>query len=80
MFGWFSFEIVLASRFSLETLLALRTFSEMRREDFDSDRSIEAGIGGFVDLSHTARADGLEDFEVAEAGAFIEGHDDRARS
>ena len=77
MLGWFSRD---RPRFSLETLLALRTFSEMRCENFDGDRSIEARIGCFVDLSHTARTYGLEDFVVAEAGAFIEGHNERTRS
>ena len=61
--------------FPLEPLLPFWTVSEVRREHFDGDGSIEARVDGFVDLTHPARTDGLGDLVVAEASSGREAHE-----
>ena len=48
--------------FTLETLAQLGAICKMRRQDFDGYNAVEAGIPGFVNLSHSARTDSGEDF------------------
>ena len=48
--------------FALESLAQFGTISKMRRQNFDGDDSIEAGIAGFVNFAHSARTDSGEDF------------------
>ncbi len=62
-------------RLALEPLLQIRVRGDMLREDFDGDGAVEAGIARFVDLTHSARTDGLGDLVVAELGACREGHE-----
>ncbi len=41
----------------------------MLGEHLDGDGAVQAGVTGFVDLPHAARADGREDLVGAERGA-----------
>src|ERR1700686_3008307 len=47
---------------------------ERRWKDLQRDRAIEPGVGGFVDLAHTARADRLDYLVVSESRSSCEGH------
>ena len=42
---------------TLEPLLEIRIRRDMLWQHLDGDRAVEAGVGGLVDLTHTARAD-----------------------
>src|SRR5437867_4471000 len=46
----------------------------MRGQDFDRDGPFDADIARFVNLAHSARADGGKDFVRAEAAASSETH------
>jgi hypothetical protein len=59
---------------SLEALFPFGALGEMLRKDFDRDRPVEAGVGGFVNLAHATGANGGEDFIRAEASSGDEGH------
>ena len=46
----------------------------MLGQDLDGDGAVEAGVAGFVDLAHAARAEGDVDLVGAERGAWRERH------
>ena len=48
--------------FALESLSQFRTISKIRGQNLDGDNAVEVGIFGAVDLTHSARTDGREDF------------------
>src|SRR3990172_2994728 len=48
---------------------------EVRRENFDSDVALQAGLVGFVDARHAAFAQKLKDFVLAECAADQIVHD-----
>ena len=45
--------------FPIEAVAELRVRGEKRGQDFDGDVASEAGVAGFVDLAHSARAERL---------------------
>jgi len=47
---------------ALEACLAFGALCEVFGEDLDGYGPVEAGVGGLVDLTHTALADWGEDF------------------
>jgi len=60
-----------------ETFAELRIGSECGRQNLDGDRTVEARVAGLVDLAHSARTEGRDDFVRAEAGAGGQGHESR---
>ena len=52
------------ARFAIEPLAELRIGGEQVRQDLDRDDAIEAGIAGFVDLAHAARAERRRGFRT----------------
>jgi hypothetical protein len=50
------------ARFALEAFAKLCIGGELRRQDFDRDRTIPSRIKGFVDLAHSACAGERDDF------------------
>ncbi len=48
--------------------------SGWRSKVLPPDLAVQAGVAGFVDLAHPARANGREDLVRAEGGAGVEGH------
>src|SRR3990172_581902 len=63
------------ARFALEALAELGILGEVRRENFDSDVALQAGLVGFVDARHAAFAQKLKDFVLAECAADQIVHD-----
>ncbi len=75
MCGWFRLRD--RPRFALEAVRAVAVGGDVRRQDLDRDRAIEAGVARAVDLAHAARADGRRRFVGTEAGSGGEGHRER---
>jgi hypothetical protein len=48
-------------RLVLEPLLEIGVGGDVLGQDLDGDGAVQAGIAGFVDFTHTARAGGRED-------------------
>ena len=46
----------------------------MLGEHLDGDRAVQAGVAGFVDLTHPPSAEGGDDLIRSERGARREGH------
>ena len=61
--------------FALEPLLQLRVASDVRGQDFDGDRAVEAGVAGFVHLAHAASPEGGDDLIRTKPNAGGERHD-----
>ena len=59
---------------TLEALAQVRASCQLRREDLDRHRPIQARVPGPVDLAHAAGAERRGDLVGAEAGAGGEGH------
>jgi hypothetical protein len=59
-------------RFAVEALLHLGVGGEMRRENFDRDRAVQARVGRFVDLAHPARTQRRYDFVGPEPGTGLD--------
>src|SRR5438309_1005964 len=55
--------------FALEAGLQVEVGSDRRMEGFDGDNAIEPDVASAVDFSHTAGANGREDFVRAEMRA-----------
>ena len=55
--------------FALEPLLQIRISGNMFTQHLDGDGAIEAGIGGLVNFTHPACAEGRFDPVRAERGA-----------
>jgi hypothetical protein len=51
----------------------------MRREHFDGDEAIEAGVLGAVDVAHTSGAERSENLVRAKASAGSQAHMQRVR-
>ena len=64
-------------RFAVEALLHVGVVGEVRRQHLDGDRSIQPGVGGFVDLAHAASTEGTSDFVRTEARAGGKRHGGR---
>ena len=62
------------SGFSLESFQSIFVSCEFFGKHFDSDVTSESCIAGSVDFSHSTRTDSLDDFVLAELGAWGEGH------
>ena len=60
--------------FALEALSDLRLVSEMRRQDFDRDSTIQAGIARTVYFSHSSGAERRQDLVRSETSSGSEGH------
>ena len=58
----------------LEPLAQIRIVRHVRRQHLDGDGAVQAGVTGFVDLTHAARAEGGDNFIRAQAGRRAEGH------
>ena len=67
MCGWFK----AATRVGLKLspLLQIGIRGDMLGQHLDGDAAVEAGVGGFVDLAHAARAEGSVDLVGAGGGA-----------
>ncbi len=61
-------------RLALEPLLQIRVCGDMFGQHLDGDGAVQAGVAGFVDFAHPARAEGGEDLVGAERGAGLDGH------
>ena len=61
-------------RLALKPGPAFRIAANIRREDFDRDRAVEAGIAGLVDLAHAPGADSRLDLVGSEASPGDEAH------
>ena len=61
-------------RFALEAREAVGIEGEELGQNLERDVAIELRVARAIDLAHSARADGREDFVRAEAGAVREGH------
>ena len=66
--------MVQAGGFALEALAEIGIVGDVRGQDLDGNGAVQAGVGGFVDLAHTARAEGGFDLIRAECGAWAEMH------
>ena len=64
-------------RFALEAGARVAVRPDVRRQDLDRDRAIEAGVACAVDFAHAPRADGRLDDVGTEAGSGGEGHRER---
>jgi hypothetical protein len=64
-------------RFALEAGARVAVRPDVRRQDLDRDRAIEAGVACAVDFAHAARAEGRLDDVGTEAGSGGEGHRER---
>ena len=60
--------------FALESLAQFSSVREMNGKNFNGDNSIEAGIAGFVNFAHSARANRTGDFVRPEFGPGCESH------
>ena len=47
---------------ALESLAQFGAIRKMSRKNLNGDNSVEAGIAGFIDLTHSTRTDSREDF------------------
>ncbi len=56
-------------RFALKAGEAGRVGGELARQDFEGDFALELGVGGAVDLTHAAHAEGADDLVVFQASA-----------
>jgi len=45
------------------------------RQNLDGDRAVEACVSGAINLSHSTRADGGQDFIRTEMHAWLQCHD-----
>ena len=54
------------SRLALKALAQVGSFGQMSGQDLDGDRAIEAGVFGFVNLSHPSYAKYRKNLIVAE--------------
>ena len=54
--------------FPIEAVAELRVRGEKRGQHLDGNVASEAGVAGFVDLAHSAGAEGLNDFVGTESG------------
>ena len=61
-------------RFALKPYESLGITGDRRWQHLDSDRTLQVGVGGLVDLAHAAHADLGDDFIRAEAGTRSQGH------
>ena len=61
-------------RLALEPLLEIGVTGDVLGQDLDGDGAVQAGVAGFVDLTHAARAEGGLDLVGAERGAGVERH------
>ena len=62
------------SGFLFESLPESRIAGDMREEDLDGDRAIQASVDGLVNLAHPACAEPGGDCIWAEAGAGTQSH------
>jgi hypothetical protein len=62
------------SGFTLEPLTASGIGSNVRRENLDCNCATQAGVAGFVYLTHAPCANGAEDFIRAEATSGCQRH------
>ena len=60
-------------RFALEARQAIRVSCQRRREDLDSDLTLQRRVRGPIDFPHPTHAEQRGDFVDAEAGAGREG-------
>ena len=60
---------------ALEPLLQVRIGRDMLGQHLDGDGAVQAGVGGLVDLTHAAGAEGGVDLVGAEGGAGGQRHD-----
>src|SRR5687767_6000681 len=68
-------------RFAAEPAQTLWVVGEQVRENLDRDVTVQLGIAGPIDLTHTTGPEGRADFVRAEAGSERQRHrapDDRA--
>ena len=63
-------------RFAPEPCQPIRVGGDAFWQDLDGDRPFEVGVGGAVDLAHSAHANLRGDFVRAETGAGRQGHRD----
>lgn len=61
-------------RFALEAPETFTVPRELFRKDFDRDLTLELDVARPVNFTHAARANGLEDFVVAELRSRGQGH------
>ena len=61
-------------RFPLEAIQAFFVSRELFGKNFDRDVPLELGVARSINLTHATRADGFDDFVVAELGAGGDGH------
>ena len=61
-------------RLALEPLFEIGVGGDMLRQHLDGDGAVQAGVAGFVHLTHAARANGREDLVGAERGAGCKRH------
>ena len=62
------------ARFALEAVAELRIGRELRRQNFDRDRAIEARVARPIDFAHAARANERDDFIDAKLRSSRQGH------
>lgn len=62
-------------RFTLEPLEPLWHGSQFFRKDLDRHFTMELRIARSVDLPHTARTNGLDDFVMPKSNTRFYGHD-----
>jgi hypothetical protein len=60
--------------FALEAGQSLRVSGDFGRQNLDGDVTVQAGIAGAVDFSHSACSDRRDDFVGSQAIACSEGH------
>jgi hypothetical protein len=51
--------------FAAKTFKGVRIVRHVRREKFQGDEAVEAGVRGFVDFTHSSGAEFLDDVEVS---------------
>ena len=62
------------TRFTVEAVAQLRIGRELRRQNFDRDRAIEARVARPIDFAHAARANERDDFVDAKLRSSRQGH------
>ena len=65
--------------FTFEALTNVGVCSDVRGQDLDGNRAIEAGVARLVDLAHATGPDGRVDLIRAEANAGEKRHLDQVR-
>src|SRR3970040_555540 len=60
--------------FALEPLLQGRISGDVRREDFDGDRTVEPRVARAIDFAHPARAEERDNLIRPESSAGRESH------